>query len=87
MKGHKFIIYERSPPSPFSVEFLPSFFFFVIEDVSEPKESLYSESRSPETLFKNTKNFDNLFKRIKISEDEDSLINELFQEKYQKFKG
>ncbi len=32
IKGKKFVIYERSPPSPFTVEILNSYFVFKIED-------------------------------------------------------
>ena len=42
IKCKKFVLYNRSPPSPFLVELLNSFFIFEIISVNKNYESFYS---------------------------------------------
>ena len=78
VKCNKFVIYERYPPTPFTVEILTSYFIFKID-----KNNNYSSSDQEDPLIK----FEKLIKRVKNCDDEDVIIDKIFAERYNKYKA
>lgn len=76
VKCNKFVIYERNPPTPFTVEILTSYFIFKID-----KNNNYSSDQE-DPLIK----FEKLIKRVKECDDEDLIIDKIFAERYNKYK-
>ena len=68
------------------MEFQKSFFIFQVDDVCLKKDSLFSAGNSKDSLPHSIKNFQNLFQRVAMADDEDQLVDDLFHQKYEFFK-
>lgn len=84
---NKYILYERNPPSPFSVEFIKSYFIFSADEAPKGKYSLIATKNDHEGLIQSLKKYEALFKRVRTTDDEDQEVQNIFFEKYNKFKN
>ena len=74
VKGNRFIMVERNPPAPFSVEVINSYFLFITDGNLKSHNSSFGNLDEKNALFE----FERMTEKVRKTDDEERFVDEIY---------